>query len=113
MKKLIILVLSLIFVLAFVGCNNNDVKYDLPLMVMIDGVLYENTGDESDRLKTDIMTFDGEITSAVNGTEFPVENDQSNFGTGYLYVFGNNNTVEVLVDNAFWIFEPDITEQSK
>lgn len=113
MKKLITLVLSLTFVLAFAGCNNNDVKYDLPLMVMIDGVLYENTGYESDRLKTDIMTFDGEITSEVSGTEFPVENDQSNFGTGYLYVFGEKNTVEVLVDNEFWIFEPDITEQRK
>ena len=106
MKKLIAWMLSLIFVLALVGCSH-DVKYDLPLMVMIDGVLYENTGDESDRLKTDRMTFDGEITSAVQGTEFPVENDQSNFGTGYLYVFGDHNTVEVLVEDAFWIFEPD------
>ncbi len=113
MKKLTAFILSLTFVLALVGCNNNDIKYDLPFMVMIDGVLYENTGDESDRLKTDIMTFDGEISSEVNGTELPVENDQSNFGTGYLYVFGDNNTVEVLVDNAFWIFEPSTTEQRK
>ena len=105
MKKLIALVLALVCVLGLVGCNNSDVKYDLPFMVMIDGVLYENTGDESDRLKTDIMTFDGEITSEVNGTEFPVESDQSNFGTGYLYVCGDENTVEVVVDNAFWIFE--------
>ena len=40
MKKLIALVLALVLalvcVLGLVGCNNSDVKYDLPFMVMID-----------------------------------------------------------------------------
>ncbi len=84
--------------------ENQSVKYDLPLMVMIDGELYTNTGDDSDRPSTD--EYDGKITSEVSGTEFPTKNDQSNFGVGYPYikVAGKENTVEILVNGAWRIF---------
>jgi len=84
--------------------ESQTVKYDLPLMVMIDGVLYTNTGDDSDRASTE--EYDGKITSEVNGTEFPTENDQSNFGVGYPYikVTGKENTVEILVNGVWRIF---------
>ena len=85
--------------------ENQTVKYDLPLMVMIDGELYTNTGDDSDRAADD--KYDGKITSEVSGTEFPTENDQSNFGVGYPYikVEGKENTVEVLVNGVWLIFD--------
>lgn len=85
--------------------ENQSVKYDLPLMVMIDGELYTNTGDDSDRPSTD--EYDGKITSEVSGTEFPTKNDQSNFGVGYPYikVTGKENTVEVLVNGVWRIFD--------
>lgn len=85
--------------------ENQTVKYDLPLMVMIDGELYTNTGDDSDRASTE--EYSGKITSEVNGTEFPTENDQSNFGVGYPYikVIGEENTVEVLINGAWRIFD--------
>lgn len=112
MKRIIAILLSICCLVAIVGCfEEAAVKYDLPLMLMLDDVLYINTGDESDRLKTDIMKFDGEIISAVSGTEIPTENGQSNFGSGYLYVYGNENTVEVLINDAFWIFEADEKEE--
>ena len=85
--------------------ENQTVKYDLPLMVMIDGELYTNTGDDSDRAADD--KYDGKITSEVSGIEFPTENDQSNFGVGYPYikVVGEENTVEVLVNGVWRIFD--------
>ena len=85
--------------------ENQSVKYDLPLMVMIDGELYTNTGDDSDRPST--AEYDGKITSEVSGTEFPTKNDQSNFGVGYPYikVTGKENTVEILVNGVWRIFD--------
>ena len=85
--------------------ENQSVKYDLPLMVMIDGELYTNTGDDSDRPSTD--EYDGKITSEVSGTEFPTKNDQSNFGVGYPYikVTGKEHKVEVLVNGVWRIFD--------
>ena len=87
--------------------ESQTVKYDLPLMAMIDGVLYTNTGDDSDRASTE--EYDGKITSEVSGTEFPTENDQSNFGVGYPYikVTDKENTVEILVNGVWRIFDAD------
>ena len=33
-------------------------------------------------------TMDGEITSTVDGTEIPTEDNQSNFGSGFGYQYG-------------------------
>ena len=37
-------------------------------------------------------TMDGEITSTVDGTEMPTEDNQSNFGSGWLSVW--NQTIQ-------------------
>ena len=49
--------------------------------------------------------MDGEITSEVDGTELPTENDQSNFGTGYAYQRGRENYVIVMMDGEPEIFQ--------
>lgn len=110
MERILTFFVAIGCIFTLISCFENDVKYDLPYMVMLDGVLYTNTGDESDRLKTDIMKFDGEISSHVVGTEFPTENGQSNFGSPYLYVYGEENTIEVFINDAFWIFEAEDTD---
>ena len=77
-------------------------EYDLIPMVKIDGVLYLDTGFR--RSETWSHT-DGQIISQVAGSQTPTENDQSNFGTGYAYRFGDvDGTVYVLVDTQWLVF---------
>ena len=84
-------------------------EYDLTPMVKIDGVLYLDTGFR--RSETWSHT-DGEITSQVAGSQEPTENDQSNFGTGYAYRFGETEgTVYVLVDTQWLVFATEEARQ--
>ena len=76
---------------------------DLIPMVFIDGVLYCDTGEES-TLTARCGTMDGVITSTVNRNEEPSENNQSNFGTGYGYQYGTNGTIEIRIDEKWWVF---------
>lgn len=64
--------------------------------------LYMDTGEISTALRCGMM--DGEITSTVASTELPAENDQSNFGSGYGYQYGANDTIEVNMNNEWRIF---------
>ena len=54
-----------------------------PPCVMVDGVIYKDTGYVASM--PCCGTMDGEIVSTVAGTELPSENNQSNFGSGYHY----------------------------
>lgn len=74
---------------------------DYPAMVVVDGVLYKDTGKISTELRCGMM--DGEITSTVDTV--PAEDDQSNFGTGYGYQYGMSG-IEVSIDGEWHIFEP-------
>ena len=56
-------------------------------MVMADGAMYYDTGRES-TVTGRCGVMDGEITAAVERTEVPSENNQSNFGAGYGYQWG-------------------------
>lgn len=75
--------------------------YDYPPMIMVDNVLYHDSGEISTALRCGMM--DGEITDTVDGE--PTENDQSNFGTGYGYQYGAG-TIEVRIDDEWHIFIP-------
>lgn len=72
--------------------------------VMIDGVLYFDTGEiNNDPRKCG--TMDGEITSRVDGSTIPVMDDQSNFGVGYGYQYGaTEGTVEIYINGKWCIF---------
>ena len=79
--------------------------------VMVKGELYYSTGKESE---ADVRcgTMDGQITSSVDDSEFPTQDNQSNFGTGYDYQYGAENTIEVYMpegdsedENKWIIFE--------
>ena len=73
-------------------------------MVMVDGVLYLDTGKESTVMGRCGM-MDGEITSEVPGYEEPSMDDQSNFGTGYSYQYGSiEGTIEIYMNGKWWIF---------
>ena len=70
--------------------------------VMIHGVLYQDTGYISSAIGCGNM--DGEITSAVDSSELPTKDDQSNFGTGYQYQISSKGQVIVVMDANWKIF---------
>ena len=70
-------------------------------MVMVDDEIYYATGYES-ILEGRCGVMDGEITSSVDGSEKPTENNQSNFGTGYGYQFTSEDTIEIQMEDGKW-----------
>lgn len=72
-------------------------------MVRIDGKLYYDTGEKASWMH--VGTMDGEITSTVDGTEIPTEDNQSNFGSGFGYQYGADDTIEIYMNEKWFVFE--------
>lgn len=108
MRKYIALILALLCVLTLAGCERAQAaaeeKWALIPMVMVDGVLYLDTGYANSDIDDDAVP-DGEITSQVDGSAEPTQNDQSNFGTGYKYRYGETEgTVDIYLNGNWRIF---------
>jgi len=72
--------------------------------VMVNDKLYYDTGKESTVVGR-CGNMDGQITSTVDGTEIPTENNQSNFGTGFGYQYGSEeNTIEIFMNEKWIVF---------
>ena len=89
--------------------ESND-SSNLCQAVMVNGITYENTGYNSSAVSCGNM--DGEIVSTVGESEMPIENDQSNFGTGFSYQYGTDDRLIVVIDGDFCIFR-DINSKDK
>lgn len=77
-------------------------QWDVIPMVLVDGLYYYSTGEEAvsgDRAP------EGEITSTVDGSQIPTEDDQSNFGEGFPYRYGEEGTLEVQMNGKWMVFE--------
>ena len=82
-----------------------DAMYDRIPMVKVDGKLYYDTGKES-TIDWRCGNMDGEITSTVDGTEIPTEDNQSNFGSGFGYQYGaEDDTIEIYMNEKWFVFE--------
>lgn len=115
MKKYIpSLIFTICMTLLFTGCGKeieepDDILGDRIPMVNIEGELYLDTGREiviDDR--SDII--DGEISSSVDGSEIPSENNQSNFGEGYTYQFVDENSIDIYLNGKWMRFEKENTD---
>lgn len=85
-----------------------DTLNDLPPMVMLDGAIYIDTGKESPMGAADAIT--GKILSAVEGTEKPSEDGQSNFGcVGNDYVLNGEYAV-INIDEKWMMFRKEKTK---
>ena len=85
--------------------------WDLIPMVMVNGTLYLDTGNES-KIEARCGVMDGEITSRVDGNKQPSVDDQSNFGTGYGYQYGaTEETIELFMNGKWWIFATEEARQ--
>lgn len=108
MKKGMAFLLTLLALWSLAGCVPEAVPEAAPNallpVVQVDGVIYGDTGIEStvtDRKEG----FDGKITSTVKGSEMPTKDDESNFGAGFGYQFGEREgTIEICFDTGWWIF---------
>ena len=86
--------------------EENERLWDKRPAVMIKGILYFDTNE----VLTDVAScglMDGEITSSVESWQIPVKDDQSNFGTGYTYQYGTENTVVVYINGKRIVFEAE------
>lgn len=82
-----------------------DAMWDKIPMVMVNDKLYYDTGRESS-LEARCGNMDGQITSTVDGTEIPTENNQSNFGEGFGFQYGSEeNTIEIFMNEKWIVFE--------
>lgn len=90
--------------------SSSEIPGDRIPMVMVDGFLYYDTGKES-TLEGRCGMMDGEITSSVDASEIPTEDNQSNFGTGFGYQYGINNSIEIQMEDGTWfVFQREGTE---
>lgn len=78
-----------------------NIRGDYPACVMIDGIIYKDTGYCNSMIGCG--TMDGVINSSVNHG-LPTENDQSNFGKGYEYQRSTEDSVVVVIDDEWRIF---------
>lgn len=111
MKKYLTLISLLVCItLVLIGCSQSTAtapgseeptKWDRRPMVMVNGEIYLDTGKESD-INGRCGVMDGEITSTVDGSEIPKEDNQSNFGEGYEYQFVDKNSIDIFM-NEKWI----------
>lgn len=84
--------------------KESDTMWDRIPMIRVNGKLYYDTGSES-TITARCGNMDGEITSAVDGTEIPTENNQSNFGSGFGYQYGADDTIEVYMNEKWFVFQ--------
>lgn len=78
-----------------------NIRGDYPACVMIDGIIYKDTGYCNSMIGCG--TMDGVISSSVNHG-LPTENNQSNFGKGYEYQRSTEDSVVVVIDDEWRIF---------
>ncbi len=81
-----------------------DAMWDRIPMVRVNGKLYYDTGRES-TVSERCGNMDGKITSTVDGTEIPTEDNQSNFGSGFGYQYGADDTIEIYMNEKWFVFE--------
>ena len=81
-----------------------NAMWDRIPMVRVNGKLYYDTGRES-TIMGHCGNMDGEITSTVDGTEIPTEDNQSNFGSGFGYQYGTDDTIEIYMNEKWFVFE--------
>lgn len=113
MKKMIAMALCLVLTLSMVGCGKQEeeIKYALIPMVMVDGELYLDTGFTGTYISSD-TTYDKEIISTVDGSEAPTEDNQSNFGAGFKYRYGaTEGTIEICINSRCCIFATEEVRQ--
>ena len=94
--------------IGLIGCSPAEPaeKWDRRPMIMVDGVIYLDTGKQMP-VEMEESAFLGTITSSVDGSEMPTQNGESNFGCeGAPYAYLDDG-LAVLLDNEWVFFEKE------
>lgn len=84
--------------------QRQDAIQDYTRIVKVDGKLYYDTGKES-TVKGRCGVMDGKIETTVHEGQIPSDEGQSNFGVGFEYQRGADNTIEMLINQKWIVFE--------
>lgn len=84
--------------------SDNAGTTTLERMIMVNGKLYYDIGKES-TAKVRCGNMDGKITTNVSQNEMPTKDNQSNFKGYPEYQYGAENTIEVKIDNKWFVFK--------
>ena len=106
----VLILVSIVIVIFIIGLitnpeSNEASTGDRRPMIMVDGVLYLDTGKD---VHYPYSVIHGEITSSVDQSEKPTEEGQSNFGNigaGYAYF---EDGIVVLLNNEWVLFEKEM-----
>ncbi len=93
-----------VYSIVIVEKAKNDTRHDKIPAVMVNGKLYCDTGKES-TADARCGMMDGQITSSVDGDRWPAKDGESNFGTGFGYQYGENDTIEIFINEKWMVFE--------
>lgn len=111
--KIIIAVVIVILVGAKIikSVSKSAELYDrIPMIMAADGKLYLDTGYKSAlEVRPDSVIYT--ISSAVDGSETPIERNQSNFGIGCRYQFVSEETIEVELGGVWWLYATESKRQ--
>ena len=87
----------------YVEQAKRDIELDKAVRaVMIKGKLYYDTGKESPQYHCGLLH--GAITSTVDGSEMPAEDNQSNFGIDYGYCYITDDAVDLKINEKWILF---------
>ena len=88
---------------------DDETLTDAIRMVNVGGKIYLDTDKES-VIEGRYGVFDGRISSAANENEKPTVDNQSNFGIGYGYQYALGGTIEVKINDKWFVFVPETEE---
>ena len=83
--------------------TNND-NSERTRIIRVNGKLYYDTEKES-TITARCGNMDGKITTNVDISKIPSKDNQSNFDGNYEYQYGEEDTIEVKIDNKWIIFK--------
>lgn len=89
--------------------ETEKVALDRRPMVMVNGELYLDTGRESD-IEGRCGVMDGEITTTVDTSKIPIQDNQSNFGDGYGYQYVDENSIDLYMNEKWIRFEKETSD---
>ena len=72
-------------------------------IIKVKGKLYVNNGEES-TITGRCGNMDGQINSNVTQDEIPTQDDQANFKGIYEYQYGADDTIEVKINEKWYVF---------
>lgn len=121
MKKTILILLLFVTTIYLFGCSKEiiglqfagetkEYLLDRRPMVMINGELYLDTNREIN-INSRCGVMDGEISSTVDGSEIPTQDNQSNFGVGYGYQYVDENSIDIYMNEKWIRFEKETTSE--